>query len=38
MLADDSIRQAYLGVPDPAAQNPGAQSLGAQNLGAQVKR
>jgi branched-chain amino acid transport system ATP-binding protein len=30
MLADDAIRQAYLGLPDPAAQNPGMQSLGVQ--------
>jgi branched-chain amino acid transport system ATP-binding protein len=25
MLADDSIRQVYLGVPDPAAQRPPVQ-------------
>jgi branched-chain amino acid transport system ATP-binding protein len=30
MLADDAIRQAYLGLPDPAAQNPGMPSLGVQ--------
>jgi branched-chain amino acid transport system ATP-binding protein len=30
MLADDAIRQAYLGLPDPAAQNPGMQGLGVQ--------
>jgi branched-chain amino acid transport system ATP-binding protein len=38
MLADDSIRQAYLGVPDPGAQNPAVQSPAVHNPGAQANR
>jgi branched-chain amino acid transport system ATP-binding protein len=30
MLADDSIRQVYLGVADPGAHSPAAQPIGAQ--------
>jgi branched-chain amino acid transport system ATP-binding protein len=38
MLADDSIRQAYLGVPGPGAQNPAVQSPAVHNPGAQANR
>jgi hypothetical protein len=38
MLADDSIRQAYLGVPDPEAQTSAAESPAMKNPGAQAKR